>query len=192
MASSIFQFVEAFIAFPSTCELSTTMCSLSCSRTISIHAVFYSTTALCFAVKMQPNMRPKTELALTGPATLDILNSELTNCPRTAAVLGDFSTQWQQMVGDSAASRTRDCDIAEPGHRYREHAQDTDRYNGKSTATEGRRATLSEEPVGQHITRRVRAREIAGWLRYVDPKPEAVKLMQQITKEDPQGDRGVD
>ena len=33
---------------------------------------------------------------LTGPTTYGILYSELTNCPRTAAVLGEF--QWQQMA----------------------------------------------------------------------------------------------
>ena len=36
---------------------------------------------------------------LTDPATCGILNSELTNCPRTAAVLGGFAAQWQQMMG---------------------------------------------------------------------------------------------
>ena len=36
---------------------------------------------------------------LTDPATYGILNSELTNCPRTAAVLGDLAAQWQQMMG---------------------------------------------------------------------------------------------
>ena len=36
---------------------------------------------------------------LTHPATYGILNSELTNCPRTAAVLGELAAQWQQMMG---------------------------------------------------------------------------------------------
>ena len=36
---------------------------------------------------------------LTDPATSGILNSELTNCPRTAAVLGELAAQWQQMMG---------------------------------------------------------------------------------------------
>ena len=35
---------------------------------------------------------------LTHPATYGILNSELTNCPRTAAVLGELAPQWQQMM----------------------------------------------------------------------------------------------
>ena len=37
---------------------------------------------------------------LTDPATYGILNSELTNCPRTAAVLGELAARWQQMMGD--------------------------------------------------------------------------------------------
>ena len=36
---------------------------------------------------------------LAGPATCGILNRELTNCPRTAAVLGELAAQWQQMMG---------------------------------------------------------------------------------------------
>ena len=36
---------------------------------------------------------------LTDPATYGTLNSELTNCPRTAAVLGELGAQWQQMTG---------------------------------------------------------------------------------------------
>ena len=35
---------------------------------------------------------------LTDPATYGILNSELANGPRTAAVLGEVATQWQQMM----------------------------------------------------------------------------------------------
>ena len=70
---------------------------------------------------------------LTDPATYDILNSELTNCPRTAFVLGELATQWQQMMVSLL------LDIAEPGQRNWEHAQDTDRCDGKSTATKGRR-----------------------------------------------------
>ena len=35
---------------------------------------------------------------LTDPGTCGILNSELTNCPRTAAVLEELAAQWQQMM----------------------------------------------------------------------------------------------
>ena len=36
---------------------------------------------------------------LKDPATYGILNSELTNCPRTAAVLGELVAQWPQVMG---------------------------------------------------------------------------------------------
>ena len=36
---------------------------------------------------------------LTDPATYGIVNRELTNCPRTAAVLGELAARWQQMMG---------------------------------------------------------------------------------------------
>ena len=36
--------------------------------------------------------------ALTDLATYGFLNSELTSCPRTAAVLGELAAQWQQMM----------------------------------------------------------------------------------------------
>ena len=35
---------------------------------------------------------------LTDPATYGLLNSELTNCPRTAAVLEELTAQWKQMM----------------------------------------------------------------------------------------------
>ena len=57
----------------------------------------------------------------------------------------------------SVTNRTRDRVITDSDLRYWEHDQDTDRYNRKSMATEGRRATLSEGLIGQHITREVRA-----------------------------------
>ena len=36
---------------------------------------------------------------MTDPATYGIINSELTNCARTAAVLGELAAQWQQVMG---------------------------------------------------------------------------------------------
>ena len=36
---------------------------------------------------------------LTDPTTYGVLNSELTNCPRTAAVLGELAAHWHQMMG---------------------------------------------------------------------------------------------
>ena len=49
----------------------------------------------------------------------------------------------------------------------------------KSTAIEGRRATL---PKSWSTSLEGLAREIAAWLGYVDPEHEAGKVVQQITK----------
>ena len=35
---------------------------------------------------------------LTDPAACGLLNSDLTSCPRTAAVLGELAAQWQQVM----------------------------------------------------------------------------------------------
>ena len=35
---------------------------------------------------------------LTDPAAYGLLNSELMNCQRTAAVLGELAAQWQQLM----------------------------------------------------------------------------------------------
>ena len=138
---------------------------------------------------------------LTDSATHGILNSELTNVPRTAAELGELAAQWQHMIWTlqrvqqetvSSQSLTNavenmsndmsgDRVITESDQRCREHEQDTDRRDRKPTTIEGRRATLPEELVGQHTSRRF-AREVAAWLGHVDPKHEAGKLIQRITK----------
>ena len=91
-----------------------------------------------------------------------------------------------------SASQAGDRVISEFGQRCREHEQDTDRRDRKLATIEGRRATLREELVGQHITWRVCQHEVAAWLGYVDPKHEAGKLIQRITKGSPESDRGVD
>ena len=70
---------------------------------------------------------------LTDPATHGLLKSELTNCPRTVAVLGEL-------------------------------------------ATFTRRAGQATHSLGGL------AREVGAWLGYVDPKHEAGKLIQRITK----------
>ena len=110
---------------------------------------------------------------LTDPATHGILNSELTNCPRTVAVFGELAAHWQQMMGTLQRGRV----ITVPGQRHREHRQDTDRCDCKPTTTEGRRTTLPEELVIGGF-----AREVTAWLGYVDPKHEAGKLIQRTTK----------
>ena len=71
----------------------------------------------------------------------------------------------------------RDRVVTDLGQPCREHGQDTDRCDMRSTAIEGRRATTPEgsTPLGGF------AREIAAWLGYVDPKHEVGKLSQRIT-----------
>ena len=75
---------------------------------------------------------------LTDPATYGILISELRNCPRTPAVLGELAAQWQQMMG--------------PFNEYREQEQDTDRRDRKSTMIEGRGSdpTRRDGPAAHH------------------------------------------
>ena len=93
---------------------------------------------------------------LTDPATCGTLNSELTNCPCTAAVLGELAAQWQPMMVTLPASRTRDPVITESGeHAVENMSKDTDRRDRKPTSIEGRRAALPEDLVKQHTTRRV-------------------------------------
>ena len=117
---------------------------------------------------------------LTDPATCGILNSELTNCPRTAAVLGELAAQWQQMMGtlrrveqetlssqslantDKNMSKAR---IDATGNRLR--LKDGERLYQKTWS--------SSTPLGGF------AREVAAWLGHVDSKHEAGKLIQHIT-----------
>ena len=118
---------------------------------------------------------------LTDPATYGILNSDLTNCPRTAAVLGEVAAQWQQMmetlqrVEQEAVSSQNMADAIEnlsrtrsgsPGCRLR--LKDRERLCPKSWSCNTPRGGL--------------AREVAAWLGHVDPKHEARKLIQRITK----------
>ena len=54
---------------------------------------------------------------LTDPATYGILNSDLTNCLRTAAVLGEVATQWQQMMGSLRRVEQETVTSQPPGQR---------------------------------------------------------------------------
>ena len=78
--------------------------------------------------------------------------------------------------GDPPANRTGSSVIPEHG----QHLSRTRSEVTGSRATEGRRTTVPEElgntPLGGL------AREVAAWLGYVDPKYEAGKLIQRITK----------
>ena len=115
---------------------------------------------------------------VADPATYGI---ELANCPRTAVVLGELATQWQQMMGSlqrveqecvtlqnlanaiENMSRTR---IDATGLRLR--LQDGERLYPKSWSGSTSLAGF--------------AREITARLGYVDPKHEAGTLTQEITK----------
>ena len=105
--------------------------------------------------------------ALTDPATHGILNSELTTCPRMAAVLGELAAQWQQMMATLQRVERETVSSQSLANALR---------------TDGRRATPPEELVGNTPLEGF-AREVAAWLGYVDLKHEAGKLIQHITKE---------
>ena len=112
---------------------------------------------------------------LTDPATYGILNSEVTNCPRTAAVLRELATQWQQMMGSlqrdeqetvspqhlakafENMTRTR-IDMTGNGLRLK----DGERLQKKSWS--------GSTPLGGC------AREVAAWLGYVDREHETGKV----------------
>ena len=118
---------------------------------------------------------------LTDPATYGILNSELTNCPRTAAVLGELAAQWQQMMGtlqrveqEAVSSQSLASAIESIGRTRTEatagrlRLKDVERLYPKSWS--------GSTPRGGF------AREVAAWLGYIDPTHEALKLIQRITK----------
>ena len=117
---------------------------------------------------------------MTDPATYGILNSESTNCPRTAAVLGELAAQWQQVLGtlqrveqETVSSQSQanaigniNTRIDATGNRLRlEHGE---RLYPKSWS--------GSTPLGGF------AREVAAWLGHVDPKHEAGKLIPRITR----------
>ena len=118
---------------------------------------------------------------LTDPATCGKLNSELTSCPRTAAVLGELAANWQQMMGtlqrveqEAVSSQSLDNAIESIGRTRTEatpsrlRLKDGERLHPKSWS--------GSTPIGGF------AREVAAWLGYIDPTQEAGKLIQRITK----------
>ena len=119
--------------------------------------------------------------ALTDLATYGLLNSELTNCPRTAAVLGELAAQWQQMLGtlqrveqEAVSSRSLANAIGSIGRTR------TEATAGRLRLKDGERlypkSWSGSTPIGGF------AREVAAWLGCVDPTHEAGKLIQRITK----------
>ena len=118
---------------------------------------------------------------LTDTATYGILNSELTTCPRTAAVLRELASQWQQMMASlqrveqetvssqnlaSAFEKMNETRIDATGNSLR--LRDGERLCPKSWS--------GSTPLGGL------AREIAAWLGYFDPQHEAGALIECLTK----------
>ena len=90
---------------------------------------------------------------LTDHATYGTLDGELIKCTRTPAAQGELAAQRHQMM--ATLQRVEEQTVSsQSGQRFREHEQDTDRCDRKSTTIERRRATLPEELVGKHTTRR--------------------------------------
>ena len=119
--------------------------------------------------------------ALTAPATYDLLSSEFTNCPRAVAALGELAAQWQQMmvslrrVEQEAMSSQSQANAIKGLSRTRTEAagdplrlKDGERLYPKSWS--------GNTPLGGF------ALDVAAWLRHVDPKHEARKLIQRITQ----------
>ena len=122
---------------------------------------------------------------LTEFSTYGNLNSELTDCPRTAAVLGELAAQWQHMmrslqgVEQETVSTQNLANAIENMNRTR-----IDRCSGKSTALrlkDGERLYPKSCPGCTSLAGF--AREIAAWLGCVDPKHQAGKLTQQIGRD---------
>ena len=118
---------------------------------------------------------------LTDPATYALLNIELTSCPRTAAVLGELAAQWQQMM--VTLQRVEQETVSSQNLAYAiENLSKTrsDVTGSRLRLKDGEQLYLKSwsgnAPLGGL------AREVAAWLGYVDPKHEAKKLTQRITK----------
>ena len=118
---------------------------------------------------------------LTDPATYGTLNSELTNSPRTAAVLGELAAQWQQMMGtlqrveQEAVSSQSLANAIESIGRTR-----TEATAGRLRLKDGQRLYPKSWSGSTPILGF--AGVVAAWLGYIDPAHEAGKLIQRITK----------
>ena len=88
---------------------------------------------------------------LADPATYCIFNSELTHCPRTAAILGEMATQWKHIMASLQRGEQETATIQNLANAI----QDLNRTRIHPTANRLRLKDV-EELVGQHITRRVR------------------------------------
>ena len=118
---------------------------------------------------------------LTDLATSGSLSSELTNCPRTAAVLGEMAAQWQQMMGthqrveQEVVSSQSLANAVENINKMR-----IDATGGQLRLKDGERLYPKSWPGSASLAGF--AREVAAWLACVDPKHEAGKLIQRTTK----------
>ena len=86
--------VSSFVCALSELRLICVTASLAQVKTIS-QSIIHHGGGACVTESMS---------VLTDPATYGILNSELTNCPRTAAVLGELSSSVATNDGDPSAS----------------------------------------------------------------------------------------
>ena len=115
---------------------------------------------------------------LTDPATYGLLFRELTNCPRTVAVLGELAAQWQQImrtlqqVEQETTSSQNLAYAIENLSRTRSDATGS-RLRLKDGERLYPKTWSGNTPLGG-LARRC-------W-GYVDPKHEAGKLLQRITK----------
>ena len=111
---------------------------------------------------------------LTDPATYGLLNSELTNCPRTVAVLGELAAQWQQVrtlqqVEQETTSSQNLANAIENLSRTR------------SEATGSRLRLKDVERLGNTPLGGLRERLLQGWDMSTGSTRRG-KLIQRITK----------
>ena len=86
---------------------------------------------------------------LTDPATYGILNSELANCPRTAAVLGELAAQRKQMMATLQRVEQETSSSQSLANSVENMSKTRIDGTGNRRRFVGWRATLSEELVGQ-------------------------------------------
>ena len=118
---------------------------------------------------------------LTDPATYGMLNSEQANCPRTAAVLGELATQWQQMMGTLQRIQQKAVSSQNMGNAIENIRRTRSEVTGgRLRLKDGER--LYPKSWSGNTPPGGLAREVAAWLGFLDPKHEAGKLFQRITK----------
>ena len=96
---------------------------------------------------------------LTDPAAYGILNSELKNCPHTAAVLGrELAAQWQQLMGTLQRTEHEAVSSKNMANAIENLSRTlSDAAGSRLRLKDG--TTIPEEVVGQHATRRTCTRD---------------------------------